>query len=323
MCAADALPSASEPLERPKAQTAAHAQTTGQHDAVTGTNPSSSPGDASATVLAPRDPGTSGNGSRKKRDGTFEGEQQSKRHRAHSHSQTDTPANCKFAASGGERRQEGKHDGRLNCDHDGQHKTSRQHSGQHNGQHDRQQQTNAQLNGQHNGQQQTNGQLNGQHNRQQQTNGQHNTGGQGTRQAEARNSDQLDIDGRDPTRTPPFGKVRPHSTAESEATSDSALDSKLKEEEEEDEEGTDMGPPSMQLGNVDIAAAGGQALSLEMLQGLKAGLQARLSLYATETMAGDKQQLKELQEGSARYRKLTCAVSVFWVFISVRVGAQS
>lgn len=298
LCAADALPSPSDPPEEPMAQHASHGQTTGQHDAVTGTDPSSSLRDGSATLHAARNPGTSGNGSRKKRDGTFVDEQQSKRHRAHSQSQTDTSAGPGYAVSGAKHQQKGKHDGQLNGQHDGQQQTNVQPNGQLNGERHGQQQTNGQ----------PNGQLNGQDNGQQQTNGQHNTGGQGTRQAEARNNAQRNISGGDPTHTQVMSKVRPHLAADSEAASDSSLDSKL---EDEDEEARDTDSAFMQLGNINIAAASGGALSVEMLQGLKAGLHARLSLYATESMAGDKQQLKEVQEGYARYRKLTSVASVF------------
>ena len=313
LCAADALPNASDPLEGPPEQHTPHGQTSGQHDAVTCANPSGGPRDGSATTHAPRDSGTSGTDSKKKRDGTSVDEhQQTKRHKSRSDSQTDMSDGLALVANDGEFWPEGKSDRQLTGEHDGQHKSNgqlyRQHksSGQLNRQHRGQQKTD----GQHSGQQTPHGQHDGQqtpdgqHSGQQQTDGQHNgqnkIGAQRSKHTEASGNRQLGTAGRSHPHTQPVSEVKPHSAANSKATSDSALDSEIKED---DEEVRDMGPDSMQLANIDIAAADGLTLSLEMLQGLQAGFQARLSLYATETMTADKRRLKEIQEAKPRYRK--------------------
>lgn len=269
---ADAMPSTSAPLEVDEATHASHRQTADPQNSADAATPaahaSSSPRDSSAADAGPRDCHTSGKGSRK-RDSTENGncatveedEQQSKRHKAGSHSQTDTAAGQACGASGDVTIQKGKPSGehKLDGQSKGQHKTDGQSKGQH--------KTDGQSKGQHSWPHTTDGQSIGQI----KDTGlrQHKNGSHSSEQSTSNVTSHSEYD----------------SAADSERTSDSSLDPQSEEEEED----ADMDFDS--LGNIDIGAASSQVLSLSMLQGLKAGLQARLSLYPTDATAGDAHQL--------------------------------
>lgn len=245
----------------------------------------------------PRDCDTPEKSSSKKRvsagDGSCEPveeeEQHSKRLKACSQSQTDTAAVQACGEVGSQRNkstgQSGsneQHNGQPKGQHNGQLK--RQHNGQSGGQHNEQHKPDGHSNAHHSRQPKTNGQGSGQHN------GQPKSDGQSNGQAEATNCEQPNSSAQ------PFSKVLLHSDSESMSASS--------QEDEEEQEAADLKLGS--LGNIDIAEADNQILSLSMLQGLKAGLQARLSLYATDTTDGDMEKLREVQEASARWEKLPC-----------------
>ena len=280
MCVADAVVSTSEPTVVCEAE----------HNADSGDSPG--PGD---TAEAPRDCCTLDKQSKKKRLSAENGScacveeynQQSKRQKARSQSQTDKAAG---QARNEENTQEQKLRGQSSCD-DEQHTEDRQHSGQHSGQHNRQHKTHGQSNVQWNGQNKGDGHSSRHHN------GQPKYNGQSSGQAEATNSRQLRNSRISPEHVSNIGPE-----SEPEPASDSSPGKGLEDEEEGEAADMELGS----LGNVDIATAS-QVLSLSMLQGLKAGLQARLSLYAISTIAEDLQQLKEVQEANARWEShLSC-----------------
>ena len=205
-----------------------------------------------------------------------EEKQQSKLQKACTQSQTDKTAG---QAHGEVSSQKGKLSRQSSCN--GQHNGQLQTDGQSNGQHITQ----------HKGAERDNGQHKGDGQSRWQPNGQPKHDGQSGGQAEAADSRQLRNSHSSPR---PLSNGSPSSG--SEPVSDSRLGEELEDEEEEEEADVELGS----LGNVDIATASSQVLSWGMLHGLKAGLQARLSLYATNTTAEDMQQLREVQEANAR-----------------------
>ena len=269
MCAADAVPSTSEPTAADEAEQSADPGDTADPgdaaDALTGTHASSDPRDCRTLEKHSKKKRTSAeNGSCASVE---EDKQQSKRRKACSQSQTDRAAG---QAHDEESRKERKLRQQPSCDvrhtEDGQH--GGQHSGQYNGRH----KTAGHSNEHHNGQPTHDGQSNG--------------------QAEAADSRQLRHSHSSPQ------QVRTVSLhPDSDPMSGSSLGEELTDEEEEEAADIKLGS----LGNVDVATASRQVLSVSMLQGLKAGLQARLSLYATGTTAEDLQQLREVQEANARW----------------------
>lgn len=271
-----------EPIAEEEAQ-----QTADPRDATGPGDTADAPTGAHASS-GPRDCHTSQKSSRKKRissgDGSWESvkeeEQHSKRLKTCSQSQTDRATVQSCGEVGSQRNNSS-----------GQSGSNGQHSGQDNGQ--SKGQRNGQSKGPHNGQHRPDGERNAHHSRQSKVNGQSSGQHNGQPENDGQSNGQAEATGiKQPNGSaPPISSVSPH--ADSESMSDSSL------EDEEEEEAADLKLES--LGNIDIAAADSQVLSLSMLQGLKTGLQARLSLYATDTTDGDMEQFRKVQEASDRW----------------------
>lgn len=279
---ADAVPSMTEPTPAEEAQQIADPRDV------------NGPGDTADThaSISPRDCHTPKKSSSKKRIGAGDGslksveedEQHSKRMKTCSQSQTDraTVQACgevgsQRKKSSGQSGSNGQDNGQPKGQHNGQSKGQRngQSQGQHNGQH----KPDGHSNAHHSKRSQVDGQSSGQHNGELENDGQSNGHVEATDMKQPNGSAQ------------PISRVSPHADCESDSMSDSSL--------EDEEEAADLKLES--LGNIDIATADSQVLSLGMLQGLKAGLKARLSLYATDTTDGDVEQLREVQEARARW----------------------
>ena len=88
------------------------------------------------------------------------------------------------------------------------------------------------------------------------------------------------------------------SGSESGSASEPASTSGLDSEHESNSQQADV--DTTQLGSVDIASAGRQVLSGDMLTGLLKGLQARLSLYTASSVAENLTASKQVQAAAAR-----------------------